>query len=185
MTSLAGPLLIATLVVWSTGCDNRPSYDDGGIPGGSRSDADRAKAATEYDNSEFFQSDPMTDDASDSSDLGAGNSGQPLPLEVSVGQTKAMLDQNPETVLIDCREQDEYDTVKIDRAKLIPMSELKSRVGELSDVGSKPVIVHCHHGGRSLKVAKFLRENGVPQAQSMAGGIDAWATDIEPGLPRY
>ena len=172
----------AVLLAIATGCDAKSPYDDGTSPGSGDATTD---AGSDYDNSEFFQSDPMTNDASGSNDLGASNSGQPLPLEVSVGQTKAMLDQNPETVLIDCREQNEYDTVKIDRARLIPMSELKSRVGELAEVGDKPVIVHCHHGGRSLKVAKFLRENGVPQAQSMAGGIDAWATEVEPGMPRY
>ena len=119
--------------------------------------------------------DPMTDPQSDT----------PLPLEVSVQQTKALLDSNAEAVLIDCREQDEYDTVKIDRASLVPMSAIESRLDEVKSAGDRPVVVHCHRGGRSLRVAKWLRQNGVPQAQSMAGGIDAWATEIEPGMERY
>jgi rhodanese-related sulfurtransferase len=45
--------------------------------------------------------------------------------------------------------------------------------------------VHCHHGGRSLRVVRWLREQGFSRAQSMAGGIDQWAVDIDPSLPRY
>ena len=108
-----------------------------------------------------------------------------LPLEITVGQTKAMLDQNPEAMLVDCREQHEWDAVRIARATLIPMSETEDRVAEIAAAGDNPVVVHCHHGGRSLRVVRYLRENGVPQAQSMAGGIDAWATEIEPGMDRY
>jgi rhodanese-related sulfurtransferase len=47
------------------------------------------------------------------------------------------------------------------------------------------IVVHCHHGGRSLRVANWLRGQGFEQAQSMAGGIDAWSTEIDPAVPRY
>jgi len=39
-------------------------------------------------------------------------------------------------------------------------------------------------GGRSMKAALFLRGQGI-DAKSMAGGIDAWSLDIDPGVPRY
>jgi rhodanese-related sulfurtransferase len=65
------------------------------------------------------------------------------------------------------------------------MSELATRVEELAAHKDKPIIVHCHHGGRSLRVAKWLREQGFIQAQSMAGGIDAWSLQIDPDVPRY
>jgi rhodanese-related sulfurtransferase len=45
--------------------------------------------------------------------------------------------------------------------------------------------VHCHHGGRSLRVTQFLRQRGFAQAQNMAGGIDAWSLRIDPTVPRY
>jgi rhodanese-related sulfurtransferase len=38
---------------------------------------------------------------------------------------------------------------------------------------------------RSLRVAKWLREQGFTLAQSMQGGIDAWSTDVDPAVPRY
>ena len=60
-----------------------------------------------------------------------------------------------------------------------------TRVGELESFKSKEVVVHCHHGGRSLKVANWLRQQGFSKAQSMAGGIDEWAAEIDKSLTRY
>jgi rhodanese-related sulfurtransferase len=46
-------------------------------------------------------------------------------------------------------------------------------------------VIHCHKGGRSYRVANWLRQQGFPKAQSMAGGITEWAESIEPGMPTY
>ena len=88
-------------------------------------------------------------------------------------------------MLIDCRERDEYELVHLDHAQLWPMSELESRTDELESLRGKPLVVFCHHGGRSLRVAHWLRRLGFASAQSMAGGIDRWASHIDPMLPRY
>ena len=48
-----------------------------------------------------------------------------------------------------------------------------------------PLVVFCHHGVRSLNVVHWLREQGVAACQSMAGGIDRWSLEIDPGVPRY
>lgn len=109
-----------------------------------------------------------------------------LPLEISVGEVKAMLDAGDDFLLLDCREESEYAIVKIADTELLPMSQIQARVGELMDHRDKRVVIHCHHGGRSAQVATWLREShGFSQAQSMAGGVDSWAVEIEPGLPRY
>ena len=113
-----------------------------------------------------------------------------LPLEIDCQSTKSCLDAAGDTVsgdviLIDCREPDEHKLVHIDAARLIPMTEMAARVAELEPFRNARVIVHCHHGGRSLRVVHWLRQQGFSQAQSMAGGIDQWAAEIEPGLPRY
>ncbi len=86
---------------------------------------------------------------------------------------------------LDCREPDEYETAAIPGATLLPMSELRERLEELEPHRDRRIVVHCHHGGRSLQVAQFLRRNGFEQAQSMAGGIDQWSQQIDPSIPRY
>jgi rhodanese-related sulfurtransferase len=107
-----------------------------------------------------------------------------LPLEVDCRSVKARLDAG-EIVLVDCREADEHATVHIAGTTLLPMSELAARARELEPHRGKNVVVHCHHGGRSFRVASWLRQQGFDKAQSMAGGIDAWAEEIEPGMVRY
>jgi len=111
---------------------------------------------------------------------------EPLtPIEIDCLSVKQKLDAKVPFKFIDCREFDEYDRVKIEGAELFPMSELAERVGELESLKNQPVIIHCHHGGRSLRVARWLRGQGFVHAQSMAGGIDKWAQEIDPSLPRY
>jgi len=87
--------------------------------------------------------------------------------------------------LLDCRTPAEHETAAIDGATLVPMNELPARLAELDDHKDKPLVVHCHHGGRSLKVAQYLRAQGFTDVKSLAGGIDAWSRAIDPGVPRY
>lgn len=109
-----------------------------------------------------------------------------LPVECDVRSVKAMLDEGAnEVLLLDCREPEEYEFARLSGARHIPMGEISGRLTELSGCENKPIIVYCHHGGRSLMVTQFLRQQGFNGAQSMSGGIDAWAVEIEPGLPRY
>jgi rhodanese-related sulfurtransferase len=108
-----------------------------------------------------------------------------VPMEVSCRAVKEKLDAGQDFLFVDCREQNEYDLVKIAGARLVPMSQLAARVSELETHRELPLVIHCHHGGRSLQVAAWLRQRGFDQAQSMAGGIDRWAQEIEPGMTRY
>lgn len=107
------------------------------------------------------------------------------PLEIDCRSVKTKLDSGTDCLLLDCREKTEYDTVKIEQAVLLPMSELQARVSELDPHKNREIIVHCHHGGRSLRVTNYLLGLGFTNVKSMAGGIDEWALSIEPGLPRY
>lgn len=106
------------------------------------------------------------------------------PIEIDCKSTKAELSSGG-ALLLDCRQPDEHATASIAGATLIPMSELPQRLAELDAHRDGRVIVHCHHGGRSLRVANWLREQGFPHAQSMAGGIDEWSREIDPSVPRY
>ncbi|MCA9148860.1 MAG: rhodanese-like domain-containing protein [Planctomycetales bacterium] len=108
------------------------------------------------------------------------------PLEVDVNTVNQQVQRNDgSAILLDCRRADEWALNRIDTACWIPMDELPSRSGELPQNTGQPLVVYCHHGGRSLMVARWLRANGWPQAQSMTGGIDAWALQVDPQCPRY
>jgi rhodanese-related sulfurtransferase len=108
-----------------------------------------------------------------------------LPLEIDVRATKELLDRGERFVLLDCRELGEVATARIPGSHHIPMRELPARLAELEPHKAERIVVHCHHGGRSLRVTHFLRQQGFEQAQNMAGGIDAWSLEIDPSIPRY
>lgn len=106
-------------------------------------------------------------------------------MEIDCQTVKTRLDAGDDFLFIDCREQKEFDLVRIEGAKLIPMGEIPARVDELEGYKDRDVIIHCHHGGRSLNVANWLKQNGFTNPLSMAGGIDVWAQEIDTSLPRY
>jgi rhodanese-related sulfurtransferase len=106
-------------------------------------------------------------------------------LEVNVGEVKQMIDNGHKFLLLDVRQPDEYAHVNIEGSKLIPLKELGQRIGELSGYEDQSIIVHCHHGGRSMQATLFLRQQGFTDVKNMAGGIDAWSIQIDPSKPRY
>ena len=110
-----------------------------------------------------------------------------LPTEITPSDTLTLFttSENAECLLLDYRTQEEYSIAKIQQAKLIPMQEISERLDELESWKPKRVIVHCHHGVRSLRVAKWLRERGFEKAQSLKGGIEAWSTEIDSSIPKY
>lgn len=86
-------------------------------------------------------------------------------------------------VLLDCRELVELSLARIDGAVHIPMGEIPDRLAELD--ATRETVVFCHHGIRSAQVAAFLREQGFACVRNMAGGIDAWSTQVDSSTPRY
>lgn len=109
-----------------------------------------------------------------------------LPLETSVDDVKRRLAAG-EIKLLDCRELDEYQTARIEGGELIPMREVPGRLPEIEALAesTQSLVVYCHHGVRSMNVANWLRQQGVENVQSMAGGIDYWSLAVDPGVPRY
>ena len=107
-----------------------------------------------------------------------------VPLELDPTSVKPLLEES-QVVLIDCREQDEYDLAKIDGSILMPISQWNEVSARLDEFSGQRLVVHCHHGVRSLRVVGWLRQNGFPDAQSMSGGISAWSKLVDPGIPQY
>jgi rhodanese-related sulfurtransferase len=92
-------------------------------------------------------------------------------------------DQRPR--LIDCREAEELQICQIAGNEWLPLGAIPSSVSALKQGEERGIVVYCHHGMRSLRAARFLRQQGLEHAFSMAGGIDAWGRIIDPSLPRY
>ena len=65
----------------------------------------------------------------------------------------------------------------------IPMGTIPARLAELD--ATRPVACLCHHGARSMQVAMFLQSRGFAQVANIAGGIDAWSLERDPGIARY
>ena len=92
-----------------------------------------------------------------------------------------------EPLVLDVREPWERQTASVAAAGFrlvgLPMNEIPARLAELDS--DAPVAVLCHHGARSQRVAAFLAQNGFDDVVNIAGGIDAWSLERDPGVPRY
>ena len=96
---------------------------------------------------------------------------------------RAQSDAGQQWQLLDVREHWEIEIASVPGSIRIPMSEIPSRQSELdADV---PVAVLCHSGVRSARVAGFLADQGFCRVANIAGGIDAWALEVDNSLPRY
>jgi rhodanese-related sulfurtransferase len=90
-------------------------------------------------------------------------------------------------LLLDVREPWEVALAAIEvpgaTTRFIPMREIPARAGELDP--TQPVVCICHHGARSAQVVAFLERMGFASAYNLAGGIDAWSREVDPGVARY
>ena len=90
-------------------------------------------------------------------------------------------------VLLDVREPNELATASVKAGAIdlvaIPMNSVPQRLAELD--AARPIACLCHHGARSHRVAAFLVANGFDTVVNIAGGIDAWATELDASVARY
>ena len=110
-----------------------------------------------------------------------------LPGPEAVALAQALAARATPLVVLDVREPWEVALAAIDlpgaATRLIPMREVPARLAELDP--AQPVVCICHHGARSAQVVAFLERAGFASAYNLAGGIDAWSRDVDPGVPRY
>lgn len=100
--------------------------------------------------------------------------------EITVLELKAMMDSKEDFVLIDVREEYEFDTANIG-GKLIPMGDVMDKSGEIPK--DKTVVIHCRSGKRSATVINALEQNfGYTNLINLKGGIMAWAAEIDSTL---
>lgn len=96
---------------------------------------------------------------------------------------QAKLNSNTETVLIDVREDWEYELCHIEGSRHLPMNQVAATMGTL-DKEAETVVI-CHHGIRSQQVAQYLESQGFKNIYNLGGGIDTWAKTIDPDMAQY
>ncbi len=99
----------------------------------------------------------------------------------------SFLQSEPQAQLLDVREAWELQQCRITlngaRNLDIPMHLVPVRLHDISR--EQPVVCICHHGARSAQVVAFLERQGYTRAYNLSGGIDAWSTQVDAGVPRY
>lgn len=110
--------------------------------------------------------------------------------QLQVRDVRALLqsaDPAAPPLLLDVREPWEVQLASIRSAQAptlhIPMRDIPARLAELPR--DRPILCYCHHGMRSMQVVRFLHQQGLDEAVNVAGGIDAWSQQVDPGVPRY
>ncbi len=112
-----------------------------------------------------------------------GKRGMEPPAEITPADASQRLAAGWTPVLLDVREEWEWQRARLEGATLLPMSALASRRGELDARGE--YLVYCHHGVRSAAVTAWLREQGFSRVTNLAGGIDRWSQEVDARVPRY
>ncbi len=110
--------------------------------------------------------------------------GEDLDVEVSVQGLKQILDSpSPSITLLDVRETHEWEINRIEGAVLTPLSNFESFIPQLDKEAD--IYLYCYKGKRSLTALEKLRAQGFTKLHSVAGGIDAWCSEIDKSMPRY
>lgn len=107
-----------------------------------------------------------------------------MDYEITPEEVKTKVDATEPLTLLDVREPWEFETARIDSAKLMPMGDVPSRAHQELDP-EEHIVVMCHHGVRSMNVTVWLRQQGFEKVQSMRGGINAWSQRVDGKVPMY
>jgi rhodanese-related sulfurtransferase len=107
-------------------------------------------------------------------------------LEISPTEAQTRLSSSNNNTLLDVREPEECAWARLGTAEYIPMPLVPAALQHLKGLaGQGDLLVLCHHGVRSLQVVLWLREQGLENCYSVAGGIDRWSRELDPAIPRY
>jgi len=107
-----------------------------------------------------------------------------MDYEITPEELKSLRDAGNGVTVLDVREPWEYSAARIEGSKHIPMGDVPARFNQELDP-EEHIVVVCHHGVRSMNVTAWLRQQGFEKVQSLQGGIDRWARQIDPAVPVY
>jgi len=105
--------------------------------------------------------------------------------ELSAIEVKRIAERGETFLLLDVRDSDEFEKAHIEGSTLVPVSQVEARLDELEAWRARPVVVQCHHGGRSAKACRILLQAGFTDVVALSGGIEAWSLTVDPDVPRY
>jgi rhodanese-related sulfurtransferase len=108
-----------------------------------------------------------------------------MSAEITARELARLIENGHVIRLIDVRQPWEADLAKLPESALIPLNEIPVRAAEIPLQPATLIVVYCHHGVRSLSAAAYLRRLGHVDVRSLAGGIDAWSCEVDPGVARY
>ena len=100
-------------------------------------------------------------------------------------EVKALLDSDKDVLLLDVRQPSEHDIARIEGSTLVPLGELETRVSELDAWRGRTVVAYCKAGMRSARALATLQQHGFVRLINLDGGIDRWAEELDPDMPRY
>lgn len=103
--------------------------------------------------------------------------------DLSPAQLSERLAAPEPPLLLDVREPWEYEHCRIEDSVLVPMGTIPAQCSKLDP--NRETVVICHHGVRSRQVAHFLERTGFTQVFNLAGGVDAWARDVDVHMKTY
>ena len=107
-----------------------------------------------------------------------------MDYEITTDELRRLRANGDNIVLLDVREPWEFELARIAESKHIPMGDIPARFNQELDPEDH-IIVICHHGVRSMNVTAWLRQQGFDKVQSLRGGIDRWAREIDPSVSLY
>jgi len=104
--------------------------------------------------------------------------------EFSATQLRDYLNDTDDVpLLLDVREEWEFDRCNIDGSILIPMGQIPNELDELDP--DRVTVIICHHGIRSRHIGIYLEREGFEKVINLSGGVDAWASDVDPDMAVY
>lgn len=103
--------------------------------------------------------------------------------EISVEELKARRDRGENPLVLDVREAWELQLASIPGVVHVPMNQVPARLAEFAR--DTETIVMCHAGGRSMRVAQYLSNQGFSNVANLTGGIAAWSATIDATVPQY
>ena len=92
-------------------------------------------------------------------------------------------DSRAAPLLVDVREPREHAICQIPGSELMPLGSIPARMSELPK--DRDLVFICHHGNRSQRAALWLEQQGYTRLHNLVGGVEGWATDVDPAMARY